>query len=343
MSVEFVYLSQEDVVAAGGTDMAAVIGVVEEAFALKAQGEVICPHKVMITWSDEPGTQEIHGRIMAMPAFVGGRFDVAGLKWIPSVPANLDRGLPRANALILLSDRETGLPVAVMDGTVISAMRTGGVTGVAVRRLARPGARRAGLLGAGVLTRTQLMALAVATPDLDEARVYDPNTARTEALVADIGPSLPFALRVASSERDACAGADIIIPSTLATGPTIRREWVPEGGLVVLVSSLDGPEDLHEVTDLLVVDDRTHEGTTDTRYLKRLVDAGRVASIEDAVDLAEIVSGVHPGRSGDAERIVVSPVGLGMDDVVTAAYVYENAIARGLGTSLRLRDEPLWR
>ena len=120
------------------------------------------PPKVMITWSDEPGTEEKHGRIMAMPAYVGGEFDVAGLKWIPSVPDNPARhGLPRANALVLLSDRETGLPLAVMDGTVVSAMRTGAVTGVAVRHLADPATSAACLLGAGVLAHTQLDALRV--------------------------------------------------------------------------------------------------------------------------------------------------------------------------------------
>ena len=83
---EFVYLSQEDVVSAGGTDMPAMVDVIERAFRVKAAGEVRMPPKVMITWADEPGTEEKHGRIMAMPAYVGGEFDVAGLKWIPSVP-----------------------------------------------------------------------------------------------------------------------------------------------------------------------------------------------------------------------------------------------------------------
>src|SRR3954468_5563773 len=307
----FRYLSQEDVVAAGGLDMAAIVDVIERAFRVKAEGRVCMPPKVMITWSDEPGTEEKHGRIMAMPAYVGGEFDVAGLKWIPGGPDQpARRGLPRANALVLLSDRETGLPVAVMDGTVISAMRTGAVTGVAVRHLARRDARTAGLLGAGVLTRTQLMALASERPGIEVARVYDPATARTEALLAELAPALSFPVGGAHSEREACEGADIIVPSTLAVAPTIAKEWVPEGGLVVLVSSLDGPEDLHTVTDLLVVDDRDHEGTSDTRYLRRLRDAG-IPAAADAVDLAEVVSGRHPGRTSPSQRIVCSPVGLG--------------------------------
>jgi ornithine cyclodeaminase/alanine dehydrogenase-like protein (mu-crystallin family) len=176
---------------------------------------------------------------------------------------------------------------------------------------------------------------------LEEARIFDPNRARAEALVAGMAASVPFALRAAGSEEDACRGADVIVPSTLAVEPTIRADWVPEGGLVVLVSSYDGPEDLHDVTDLLVADDREHEATTETRYVKRLLDAGR-ARLEDVVELADVVSGAHPGRTSGAERIVCSPVGLGMDDVVTAAWVHRKARERGLGTPLVLRQEALW-
>ena len=100
-ATEFLYLCQEDVVAAGGTDMPAMVDVLERAFGIKAAGQVRMPPKVSITWSDEPATEELQGRIMAMPGYVGGEVDVAGLKWIPA------RGLPRANALVLLSDRST--------------------------------------------------------------------------------------------------------------------------------------------------------------------------------------------------------------------------------------------
>src|SRR6476659_6447949 len=177
----FLYLSQEDVVAAGGLDMAAVVDVIERAFRVKADGQVLSPPKGTIPWSDEPATEGLHGRIMAMPAYVGGDFDVAGLKWIPSVPGNPARnGLPRANALVLLSARETGLPLAVMDGTVVSAMRTGAVTGVAVRHLAAGDERRACLLGAGVMAHTQLAALRVVMPVLERVDVYDPHSERAQ-------------------------------------------------------------------------------------------------------------------------------------------------------------------
>src|SRR3954464_7640652 len=268
----FRYLSQEDVVAAGGLDMAAIVDVIERAFRVKAEGRVFMPPKVMITWSDEPGTEEKHGRIMAMPAYVGGRFDVAGLKWIPSVPDNPSkRGLPRANALVLLSDRETGLPLAVMDGTVVSAMRTGAVTGVAVRHLANGDDEVAGLLGAGVLANTQLDALRAVMPALREVRVYDPDAERLERFCRRRSEGTGLDVVAMPDAESAVRGAQVVVPATMAVEPTFEPEWLDEGVTVVLVSSLDGPVSLHAATDLLVVDDWVHESTHDGRYAERLV------------------------------------------------------------------------
>src|SRR5512132_2638382 len=247
-STGFRYLSQEDVVAAGGLDMPAIVEVIERAFRVKAAGQVFMPPKVMITWADEAGTEEKHGRIMAMPAYVGGDFDVAGLKWIPSVPDNpVRRGLPRANALVLLSDRETGLPLAVMDGTIVSAMRTGAVTGLAVRHLAVPGSHVACLIGAGVLAHTQLDALRIAMPDLAEVRVYDPRSERCAAFCAARAEATGLDVRPVASAEEAVRGAAVVVPATMAVDPTFAPEWLDEGVTVVLVSSLDGPIELHAV------------------------------------------------------------------------------------------------
>lgn len=150
----FRFLSQEDVAAAGGLDVAATIDVVEEALRLHAEGDTRLPVKSALLWSDELGSEETDGRIMAMPAYVGGSIALAGLKWIPSVPSNPSRGLPRGIGLIVLTDPETGLPVAVMDGTIVSA--------------------------AGVQARTQLAALEAVLPELDEVRVWDIAPERAE-------------------------------------------------------------------------------------------------------------------------------------------------------------------
>jgi N-[(2S)-2-amino-2-carboxyethyl]-L-glutamate dehydrogenase len=322
-----------------------MVDVIARAFRVKAAGEVRMPPKVMITWADEPGTEEKHGRIMAMPAYVGGEFDVAGLKWIPSVPDNPARnGLPRANALVLLTDPATGLPLAVMDGTVVSAMRTGAVTGVAVRHLADPTAEVACLLGAGVLAHTQLDALRVVLPRLREVRVFDPAVERCARFCERSRAAMGLDVRQAASAKAAVRGAAVIVPATMAVEPTFAAEWVDAGATVVLVSSLDGPLDLQAVTDLLVVDDWEHESTHPGRYAERLVAAGLVAADGSAaVELADVVTGRRPGRTDAAQRVVVTPVGLAMDDVAAAWHVLRNARRLGLGTPLRLRSgPPVW-
>jgi ornithine cyclodeaminase len=221
-------------------------------------------------------------------------------------------------------------------------MRTGAVTGVALRHLADPGTEAACLLGAGVLAHTQLAALRAVLPSLREVRVYDPDAERLARFCdrAQAGP----AVRPAASAEEAVRGAGAVVPATMAVEPSFATEWVAPGATVVLVSSLDGPLDLQAVTDLLVVDDWEHESTHEGRYAQRLVAAGLVpADGSPAVELGEIVAGRHPGRTGAGERIVVTPVGLAMDDVAAAWHVLSGARSRGLGTPLRLRSgPPVW-
>ncbi len=336
--VELVFLSQEDVVAADGLDMAACMETIADTLVLHWRGETIAPPKAAIHWSADIDTDEKEGRIMAMPAYVGGETRMTGLKWIPSVPSNPDRGLPRGIGLIVLSDPETGLPLAVIEGTVCSAMRTGAVCGIAARLLAPPGTRRLALIGAGVQARTQWMALSLALPELDEVRLYDLDTAKAERFAAEHDG--PF--RVVRSVEDACAGAQVVVPATMAPEPFIGGELLEPGSLLLSVSSLDIEVDVVGQADLVVVDDLDHETFHPSRPLTRAREAG-VLRDDEVVQLGAIIAGDHPGRTGPDERIVVSPVGMGIEDVAEGARVYRNAVDRGVGTRLTVWNEPIWK
>jgi ornithine cyclodeaminase len=336
---DLLFLSQEDVVAAGGLDMAGCMETIAETLALHQRGETVAPPKSAIHWSDDLDTDERRGRIMAMPAYVGGSTRMAGLKWIPSVPANPSRGLPRGIGLIVLSDPETGLPVAVMDGTVVSAMRTGAVSGIAARLLAPPGARVASLIGAGVQARTQLAALELALPDLCEIRLYDVDVAKAERFAAEHPSS---ALRVVRSPEEAVRGAQVVVPATMAADPFIPAEWLEAGSLLLSVSSLDIEVGVIATADLVVTDDMEHETAHRARPLARAEAAG-VLDRETVVPLGAIIAGDHPGRTHPEHRIVVSPVGMGIEDVAEGTRVYRRARAAGLGTAQRLWNEPIWR
>jgi len=338
--VSYRCLSQEDVVEAGGLDMNACLDVIEETLVLHHRGETVAPPKAVIHWGDDLDTDERLGRIMAMPAYVGGSTRMAGLKWIPSVPQNPARGLPRGIGVILLSDPETGLPVGFMDGTVVSAMRTGAVSGVAARALARDGARALGLLGAGVQARTQLMALERTLPALEEIRIYDPAQGKAETLAASRsdGPSR----RAVGSAEEVVQGADVVVPATMAAEPFLPAAWLGPGTLVLSVSSLDLLVDVVEAADLVVADDVAHETAHASRPLAR-AEAEGVLERDAVVPLGAILAGAHPGRTSNEELVVVSPIGLGIEDVAWATHVFRRAEELGLGTEQRLWDEPVWR
>jgi N-[(2S)-2-amino-2-carboxyethyl]-L-glutamate dehydrogenase len=338
--VEFLFLSQEDVVAAGGLDMGSCLDTIEETLVLHHRGETIAPQKSALHWSDDLDTDEKLGRIMAMPAYVGGSIAMAGMKWIPSVPRNPSRGLPRGIGVVLLSEPETGLPVCFMDGTVISAMRTGAVSGLAVRTLARPGATTVTIYGAGVQARTQLAAIERALPELTEIRVHDVNRSRTEQLLAEHAPHRP-PLVAFDDPRAAARGSHVLVPATLASNPFVEADWIEPGMLVVSVSSLDLDVGVVAEADLVVTDDLEHETFHPSRPLSRARAAGLLDETA-VVTLGAILAGDHSGRTGAGERIVVSPVGLAIEDVAWATAVYRRACDASLGRMQSLWREPIW-
>jgi ornithine cyclodeaminase len=340
VAAELLFLSQEDVVAAGGLDMDACLATIEEALVLYHRGDALCPQKAALHWTDELDSDEKHGRIMAMPAYVGGTVRMCGMKWIPSVPDNPGRGLPRGVGVILLSDPDTGLPVAFLDGTVVSAMRTGAVSGLAARELAPAGASVLALLGAGVQARAQLLALERALPDLAEVRVVDPDAGRLGRFTEAEQPGRP-PIRPVVDAREAVRGAHVVVPATMAPAPFITRDWLEPGQLFVSISSHDLDVDAISAADLLVTDDFDHETFHRSRPLARALEAG-VVSRADAVPLGAILAGDHPGRTGPDELIFVSPVGMGIEDVAWGTAVYRRAAELGLGSRQRLWNEPVW-
>ena len=325
--------------AAGGLDMDGTIAIVEEALRLHAKGEAIAPRKASILWSDELDSDERLGRVMAMPAYVGGDLDVVGMKWIPSVPDNAARGLPRGIGVVLLSDRETGLPIAVLDGTVVSAMRTGAIGGIAARALANPGSSVATLLGAGVQARTQLMALERTLP-LEEVRVHDVVAGRA-AMFCERERREGFQLTPVDDPAEACAGSAVVVAATMADEPFVPPDWLDPGSVFISISSLDPTVQLIAACDVWVTDVWEHETGHHSRPFARALAAG-VVTREQVVQLGDLLVGNVSGRTAQDQRIFVSPVGLGIEDVAEAWRVVRRARELGIGTPLRLWERPVW-
>lgn len=340
-AVSFLYLQQEDVIACGGMDMAATMAAVEKAFSLYDRGQVIEPQAPVIRWGGLEGR-----RVTMHPAWLGGEEEVMGIKWIPSNPENpITLGLPRSNALTIINDPHSGYPLAVMDGKLISDMRTGAVAGVGTRYLARPGADTVALLGAGPIARTQLMALQVALPAIRQVRIYDvrrENATRfTDQESARLGLA-PEVFVITKSAQEAVSGADVICGATNVglNDRYLEPGWLRPGALMINTSINDPTFDLVQQANLVVVDSRKQFQAEDT-VLRACKDAGLIDP-EQVAEIGAIINGRQRGRRSPDDVILFSPLGMGMNDIINAKRVYENALRLGRGISLKLWDNPVW-
>ena len=333
---DFIYLSQEDVLATG-IGMGRVLDIVESVFALHDSGEVNLPSKVIL----DLGERE-RGRINAMPAYLGGDFEICGMKWIAGFPKNPAKyGIPRAHALTILNDAETGVPLAVMDGTYISAMRTGAVTGVGVRYLANPGCEVVGIIGCGVQARTQIMAIQAAMPSVKLVKGYDIRREAAESFCAWTAENLKLKAQVAQSAAEAVQGSDVIVTVTVADEPIVKDAWLGKGSLFVHAGSYQEEEEAVVFnTDKVVVDiweEVLHRGTP---LLAKLFKAGKIAESKIHANIGAVVRGTKKGRESRDERIFFSPLGVGSLDIGVASFVYREAKNKGLGVPLKLWDNP---
>ncbi len=322
---KLLYLSRADVEACG-LEAAEIIAGLDRAFAAKGRGGVELPPK--------PG---IHPRpdsfLHAMPCYISG-MEAAGIKWVGAYPANPDRGLPYISALVILNDPETGLPLAVMDGSWMTAWRTAAVSAVTAKYLARPGSRTLALCGAGVQGRTNLAALALVLEGLEEVRVYDLIPDNLERYLAEMSPQYPkLNLSAASSAEEAVRGADVILtagPMIKNPRPVIRPDWLKPGclGLPIDFDNYFTPEAFLACHKFY---------TDDTAQLDYYQSLGAFPGLPDRrIDLGALAAGEDPGRESDQEIIIGCNLGIAMDDMVVGALLLEKAEAAGLGVRLDL-------
>lgn len=353
--VEFLYLQQEDCVKAGGYDMKGTMKAVERSFFLHGKDDFIQPGKPVIRWGG-PETEETIGRIMSMPSYLGGGkyaaeliergllgpVDTSGIKFIPSKPSNPQKhNLPRANALIIILDPETLMPACVMDGTLVSAMRTGAASGVAAKYLARPGSKVLGLVGASVQGITQTHAIREGVPTLETCRVFDIKRENCEKFVARMKKECDLEFVIASSAEEALKGADVISTATIASEAYVRGEWYRKGALHCEISFWDTRLDALESVDFVVVDDWYQVKHHNVDVSWRAVRDGLMPEAKVRGNLGEIVVGDKPGRRSDDEIVLFNPIGLGIHDLSEAHRVFRNAKAMGIGRTLPLWENPI--
>lgn len=337
----FLYLDQEAVVAAGVFDMEAAMAAVGAALAAWQGGRARQPHKIVLRAGEDHGS-ESRWRINGLSGAIGEPVEALGMKWIASFPPNRQQGLPRASGLLILNSPENGLPLALMDATLISAVRTGAITGLGLRYLAPRGAQRAVVVGAGVQARTQVLAVATACPQLELITVVHPRREAAEACAADCRQHWRVPVRASTALEAVVAEADIAITATTADEPILRGAMIKPGALTVQIAGHECDFELVAGCSKIVCDDWEtikHRGITTPA---RMHAAGLLGDERIHANLPQVLTGERAGREGEGERIHFAHIGLGLDDIALGAQLYARARELGLGQWLRLWRAPMW-
>ncbi|MFT7581126.1 MAG: alanine dehydrogenase [Myxococcota bacterium] len=302
--------------------METVVPAVEAAFHAHGNQQTLMPPKVYL-----PLPQH-HGDFRAMPAYMDA---AAGVKWVNSHPENPARyNLPAVMGVYILSDPETARPLCIMDGTWLTALRTGAAAAVASKYLARASAQSIGFVGAGVQSYTLLEAHRVTHPDI------------SRFVVADLRPDAALALAKACGGRVGsvaeAAACDIVCTTTPSSTPVVRRADVADGAHInAMGADAEGKQELETAILLaayVVVDDPAqalHSGEVNVP-----VHQGDFAATDIAGTLGEVVTGRIAGRTSDATITVFDSTGLAIQDLAVAKAVYERALAEGVGISVPL-------
>lgn len=332
MNVNLLFLNDQAMNKAGVHNMTAAIHDVEQAYMLDQSGDVINPGKCVLRWGKTVEDENVMGRINAMPGYVGGEYNMAGIKWIGSGPMNYKKGLPRASVTVILNDPDTKLPVCVADGTAISAVRTGASGGVAIKLLSRNDARVMTICGAGAQAYTQLEAAVLVRPTIDTVYVYDireENAQRFAAVNSEKYPNIRFI--VTSDVETAAKESDIIDCVTLATEPFIKGQWLKKGALVMNMADYEVDHECVKRADKLVVD--FWEGIKHRMIstVALMWKDGLVRDEDIYAELGQILNGSKSPRENDEEIIYFNAVGAGILDIAVAARCYQVAKQAGFG------------
>jgi ornithine cyclodeaminase len=369
--ISFLYLSEPDMIRAGVKDMDKCIEVMEDLILTLNRGDYVMggenhnSHGCMITFPDNPKfpgmpKNAVDRRFMAMPAYLGGRYQMAGVKWYGSNIENKRKGLPRSILMMLLSDKDTGAPLALLSANLVSSYRTGGIPGVGAKYLARKDASTVAIIGPGVMGKTSLSAFASVCPHLDTVKIKGRGQKSLDSFVAFVRNELPQIqhIVVCDTVEDAVRGSDIVsltttVKNDISTFPVIKEAWVKPGALISMPSAANFDDDFLAKRCTLVVDhyqlyEAWEEEYPYPTYEKMQIVGTKFTDLkhegkirrEDIIDIADIITGKHPGRKSDDEIIVYSVGGMPVEDIAWGGTIYQNAKKMGIGVELPLWEVP---
>ena len=366
--IKFLYLSEPDMIKAGVKNMDQCVEAMEDLLVTLNKGDYVMAgvnhnsHGAQVIFPDDPQFEGMpknadDRRFMAMPAYLGGKYQMAGMKWYGSNCENKASGLPRSILMMMLNDKDTGAPLALMSANLVSCYRTGAIPGVGAKYLAGKDSETVTIIGPGVMGRTCLLAFLSVCPKITTVKVKGRGQRSLHAFEEFVKKECPQIQQVivCDSMEEAVKDSDIICVTSTAPVkeidfPYLAEDWVKKGALICLPSAARFDDDFLINRCKKVVDNyKLYEawaeefpypsyemvqiiGSKFTDYLHE----GRIQR-EDIVDIADIINKKHPGRESDDEIIVYSVGGMPVEDIAWGGTVYRNALKEGIGVEL-----PLW-
>ena len=306
------------------------ISVMEEALAALARGEVHNPLRQAIR---APGARGLLG---LMPAFRAGDRPLYGLKEVCVFPENPSRGLDTHLGAVLLHDGETGELLAILNAAAITAIRTAAVSAVATKLLARSDASTLAIIGGGVQAAVHLAAIPHVRP-IREVRIISRSSPKVDALCAEAATrGLPA--KAVDSIENAVRGADIVVTATSSKEPVIRREWISAGAHINAVgSSIAAARELDAATvaaAALFVDRRESTINESGDYLFAVREGAIPGEGHIRAEIGEVLVGTAEGRRDDGEITLFKSLGLAIEDLASADFLYRKALRTGAGTTV---------
>jgi ornithine cyclodeaminase/alanine dehydrogenase-like protein (mu-crystallin family) len=322
-------LGHEEVVAL--LPMRECIALMHDALVSLAEGRV---HQPLRTIVRPPGAEGFMG---LMPSYTAGARPAFGLKAICIFPGNPARGMDSHQGAVLLFSAESGELQAVIDASAVTAVRTAAVSGAATRALAREDACDLAVIGAGVQARSHVEAMSHAR-HVRRCRVASRGAGRARALAEELGGRYEFPVEPVATVQDALRGADLIVTATNSAEAVVRREWVAGGAHINAVGSCTpNTRELDAATVAasgLFVDSVESAVNEAGDYLRAVRD-GAIAPGHIRAELGEVLNGTKPGRASADEITLFKSLGLAIEDLAAARYLYDKSKETGAGTWVR--------
>lgn len=330
-SIHITYLNGPDVAALALSDDE-ILQAIESSLASQGRGECVIEPRMHL--APKAG---VDGHFNVLRGASGAPINLAGVKVVGDFVDNYKQDLPSEVGVLTLFDPRTGIPVAILDATAITDMRTGAVTAIGAKHLARKGSKVLGHIGARG-TAYWNVRLLDRLFDFDEIRVHSARPESRNAFGARLGRDLGKPVRVCDNWHDTVAGADIVVEASRlrAPEPLLRTQWIKPGAFVVPYGTMSAVElSLTDIMSKLVVDDWGQCKGGQFGSLRAHVEAGKLSAQTLHAEMGQIVAGLKPGREREDETILFWHRGLSLSDIALGHAMLEKARRLGVGQTLR--------